>query len=274
MSRRFACIASLLLPVAAAADSLPSVASINLCSDQLVLSLADPEQILSVSWLAKDAEESMFAEQARRYPVNFGSAEEILHLAPDVVIAGAFTSTFTRQLLRDLGFAVVDVAPAASIAEIETNLRLVAAALRQDHRAEQIIQDMRERVAALAKKRPTQALATVVVRPGGFTVGANTLADELIRLAGLNNVAAANGLDRWGSLSMETLVSSRPSLLIFAGYRRGEHSLANLVLEHPALERLANRIPTTTVAAKYWSCELPESLHSVEIIQRAVRGEP
>ena len=274
MSRRFAGFASLVLPIVAAAEPLPSVASINLCADQLVLRLADPEQILSVSWLATDAEESMFAEHARRYPVNYGSAEEILHLAPDVVIAGVFTNTFTRQLLRDLGFAVVDVAPAASIAQIETNVRQVATALRQEHRGERIVREMREHVVALEKARPTQVRAAVVVRPGGFTVGAQTLADELLRLAGLSNVAADNGLDRWGSLSMETLLSSRPSLLIYAGYRRGEHSLANLVLEHPALERLAERIPTTTVAAKYWACELPESLHSADQLQRTVRAVP
>ena len=41
------------------------VASINLCADQLVLTLADPEQILTVSWLAADPEESLLAEAAR-----------------------------------------------------------------------------------------------------------------------------------------------------------------------------------------------------------------
>jgi iron complex transport system substrate-binding protein len=111
-----------------------------------------------------------------------------------------------------------------------------------------------------------------VIRPGGFTVGANTLADELIRLAGLRNVAAENGLDRWGSLSLETLLVNRPDMLILTGYRRDERSLANLVLEHPALERLASRIPTATVAARHWSCELPESLQSADILQQSVRA--
>ena len=48
------------------AQPLPTVASINLCADQLVLALADPEQILTVSWLAADPEESLLADQAAR----------------------------------------------------------------------------------------------------------------------------------------------------------------------------------------------------------------
>jgi iron complex transport system substrate-binding protein len=214
----------------------------------------------------------MFAAEAARYPLNYGSAEEILRFDPDVVIAGVFTNAFTRQLLRELGYDVIDVAPAESIAEIERNVRQVAAALNQVERAERVILRMREHADAIGKTRPARPITAVVVRPGGFTVGANSLADELIRLAGLRNVAAENGLDRWGSLSLETLLLNRPDLLIFTGYRRNERSLANLVLEHPALERLGARIPTATVAARYWSCELPESLQSGDILQQSVRA--
>jgi iron complex transport system substrate-binding protein len=269
MSLRTLHLQCLLLPIVAAAEPLPSVASINLCSDQLVLSVADPEQIRSVSWLAADPEESMLADEARRYPLNYGSAEEILRFAPDVVIAGIYTSAFTRQLLRDLGYRVVDLAPENSVADIEENLRIVGSALQRADRAESLIDEMRATVTALAAARRSEPVTAVAIRPGGFTVGAETLADELMRLAGLRNVAAENGLDRWGSLSMETMLLSSPSLLIYTGYRRNERSLANLVLEHPALARLARTTATATVAAKYWSCGLPESLHSVELLKRA-----
>src|SRR6185436_10957095 len=68
---------------AAAAAPLPTVASINLCADQHVLALADPEQILTVSWLAADPEESMLASEARLHTLNYGTAEELLNFAPD-----------------------------------------------------------------------------------------------------------------------------------------------------------------------------------------------
>ncbi len=113
--------------------------------------------------------------------------------------------------------------------------------------------------------RPARALATVVVRPGGFTVGKHSLADELMTLAGIRNVAAEQGLDRWGSLSMETLLRSAPELLVLTGYRLAQPSLANMVLEHPALARLRAERPTTTIPAAYWACGLPQSLESAAL---------
>ncbi|HEY7671630.1 MAG TPA: ABC transporter substrate-binding protein [Gammaproteobacteria bacterium] len=274
MSPRLVPVVLMLASAAAAADELPSVASINLCADQLVLSIADPAQIRTVSWLAADPHESMLDAEARRYPLNYGSAEEIIEFAPDVVVAGIFTSAFTRALLRDLGYTVVDLAPEDSIADIERNIEIVAAALRRAERAAVVIGEMRAHVAALAATRRPELATAVVVRPGGFTVGAHTLADELMNLAGLRNVVAESGLDRWGSLSMETLLRSTPALLIQTGYRREQPSLANLVLEHAALTGLTTTTATVTVPAKYWSCGLPASLYSVEMLQAARRELP
>jgi iron complex transport system substrate-binding protein len=263
----------MLAPAAVGAD-LPSVASINLCADQLVLSIAEPAQIKTVSWLAADPHESMLDQEARRYPLNYGSAEEILQFEPDVVVAGVFTSVFTRALLRDLGYVVIDIAPENSIADIEQNLEIVGAALQRTERAASVIREMQTQVAAFEASRRPEFATAVVVRPGGFTVGANTLANELMLLAGLRNIVAENGLDRWGSLSMETVLRSAPALLIQTGYRREQASLANLVLEHAALTNLAATTATVTVPAKYWSCGLPASLYSVEVLQAARRALP
>ena len=92
----------------------------------------------------------------------------------------------------------------------------------------------------------TGELAAVIVRPGGFTVGAASLANELLYLAGLHNTAAEQGLDRWGSLSMEALLTSGPELIVLTGYRSSQPSLANAVLEHPALHGLSSAQRTVT----------------------------
>lgn len=254
----------------AAPRAKPTVASINLCADQWVLSLADPEQILTVSWLSADAEESMLAERAAGFPLNYGSAEELLRYDPDIVIAGTFTSDFTRALLTRLGYAVLALAPETSIADIEINLRRVAQALDQVARGETVLRRMRERTIELELRRPAEPVPAVVVRPGGFTVGRASLADELLRLTGLRNVAAEQGLDRWGSLSMETLLRSAPELLVMTGYRADQPSLANAVLAHPALRHLQAEIDAVAVPAAYWACGLPQSLESAALIRSAM----
>src|SRR5688500_9930017 len=58
-----------------AAASLASlrVASLNLCTDELLLALAAPEQIVSVTHLAHKPQEATLWRQARRYRQNDGS---------------------------------------------------------------------------------------------------------------------------------------------------------------------------------------------------------
>src|SRR3712207_9455612 len=56
-----------------AAEAQPrpqKVTSLNLCADQLLLALADRQQIASLSRLARDASISFMAEQAAGLPLN------------------------------------------------------------------------------------------------------------------------------------------------------------------------------------------------------------
>ncbi len=255
---------------AALAQPLPRVASINLCADQHLLAIADPEQILTVSWLAADAEESLLAQEAARHTLNYGTAEELLKFAPDVVLAGTYTSPFTRTMLRRLGYRVVELEPEASVADIERNVRLVADVVHQVARGEELVAALHADIRALEAGLPKRRVGAVIVRPGGFTVGAGSLADELLRLAGLSNVAAERGLDRWGSLSMEALLRSSPDLIVLTGYRSHQPSLANAVLEHPALEALGATQRTVTVHTALWACGLPGSIAAGALLQRAV----
>jgi len=259
-----ACLAFLvlLLPCLTAAQP-PSVASINLCTDQLVLSVADPAQILSLSWLSADPEESMLAARAREFPLNYGSAEELIEIGADIVMAGSETSPFTRQLLRRLGSMVVEVEPATSLDDIENNLRLVGGAIGRSAETESVIASMRTRTDAIRERRAEPGHSAIVVRPGGFTIGRNTLANELIELAGLDNRIA--GLDRWGSLSIETLLTSDPEVIVITSYRSDEASRANSFFSHPGLASIADTIKIA-VPARYFACGAPESLASAEIL--------
>jgi iron complex transport system ATP-binding protein len=79
------------------------IVSMNVCTDQFVMLLAERERIQSVSWLARNPEVSTTADDAAAIPVNHGLAEEILPLRPDLVVAGTFTTRPTVYLLRRLG---------------------------------------------------------------------------------------------------------------------------------------------------------------------------
>jgi iron complex transport system substrate-binding protein len=87
---------------AAAPANLPRIASINLCTDQLLMTLADPPQILGLSPYSRDPVRSWAAAQANSFPRLSGTAEDVLMLQPDVVVAGRFTKLATRELLKNI----------------------------------------------------------------------------------------------------------------------------------------------------------------------------
>src|SRR3981189_2744747 len=68
----------------------PRIASMNVCTDQLLIPLADPAQILGLSRFSRDAWQSFGADDARRYPILSGGAEDGLVLKPDIVVASVF----------------------------------------------------------------------------------------------------------------------------------------------------------------------------------------
>jgi iron complex transport system substrate-binding protein len=251
----------------------PRAVSINLCADQLVISVAEPAQILSLSWLAVDPAESMLAAAAAQYPANYGTAEEVIRLHPDVVIAGTYTSTFTKSLLRRLGYRVVEVAPATSLDAIASNIRQVGDALGRSDRAETVVAAMRVHMHEIDERARGESVAAVVVRPGGFTIERESLAHDILAHAGFHNIAAESGLDRWGSLSMEALLRARAELIVINHYRPDAPSLANGVLAHPALAAAAHRATTTALPVVYWACGLPESLASSDALLDAYLGK-
>ncbi|MGD8323317.1 MAG: ABC transporter substrate-binding protein [Gammaproteobacteria bacterium] len=250
-----------------AARSAPGVVSINLCTDQLLLNVAAADQILSLSWLAADPDESMLADAARTYPLNRGTAEEVIRLAPDVVTAGRYTNPYTKSLLKRLGFTVVEVDPARSIADIERNLLLVGEAIERTQAAESVIAALRIRLGNLKSfDRQTSSVQAIVMRPGGYTIERDSIASEMLMLAGIEDQASAMGLDAWGSLSVETLLRADPQLLIVSDYKLDTASLANAWFTHPAIATLARQLPTVSLPVSYWACGAPQSLDSVPLL--------
>jgi iron complex transport system substrate-binding protein len=250
------------------------VMSINLCADQLLLTVARPAQIASLSWLAADKDDSALAPQATKFLANFGSAEELLRINPDLVLAGPYTANFAGGLARRLGFEVLVVPPATSFVEVMANLRLLGNALHRQEHVERIIADMQTRMEALIAAQPRTPIATVFVRAGGFTVGEKSLANDVMRLVGLHNVAAAAGLDRWGSLSMEALLTSGADLMIVSNYRSDAASLTNQTLEHPAFKTLQRRLNVRHVPAKLLACGGPWSLAAGDLMGGRTQAEP
>ena len=249
---RFAAALAAAVTVSSACVAAPPtrVASLHLCADQLLLALADRDQIASITFLAAEPTASVMAEAARGLPVNRGKAEEIVSLRPDLVLAGPFSARSTVALLRSLGGRVVDLPYVGSFEGIRAQIAAVAELLGQPERGARLIAQMDSRLAAVAPPRGAR-LTAAAYQPGGFTARAGSLEDAAIAAAGFDNLATR--LDSGsGRVALETLAASAPDLLILGGEADHLPSQQARLLAHPALRALPSA--RVYVPARLWTC--------------------
>nr|VFJ58987.1 MAG: iron complex transport system substrate-binding protein [Candidatus Kentron sp. FM]VFJ62321.1 MAG: iron complex transport system substrate-binding protein [Candidatus Kentron sp. FM]VFK13236.1 MAG: iron complex transport system substrate-binding protein [Candidatus Kentron sp. FM] len=231
------CLSAYLLPFrAAAAETAPHrLVSLNTCTDQLLLMLARRERIAALTYLATRQEVSSLWREARGIPQVRGSAEEILMLQPDLVLAGIYTTRYTIELLRQFRVPVISLPPANDFADVRRQIRQVAEAIGEEKRGEALVAAFDQDLARLSTTRPRSG---VFYRNGGYSVGRGTLSDAVMRAANMENAAAIAGLEGSGFLPLEQLVMARPDWLITSDYQHGVPTLGSRSLRHPVLRAL------------------------------------
>jgi len=199
-----------LLPALAAAPA-SRVISLNLCTDQLVLALADRSAIVSVTYLARDCTISAQCRAAASEPINYGTAEELVAAEPDLVLGGRYTTRPAIGIARRLGMKVLEFDPPSSLDMVRRQIRDVAEALGRPERSETMIAALDGRLAALPQAAPEgERPVATVYQANGMTVGANSLIDAALQAAGFDNLARRLGLENYMYLPLETLIAGRP----------------------------------------------------------------
>ena len=236
-------IAALLaLGLTGAAPAPPRrIVSLNTCSDQYVLALADPGQIAALSPYGHDPELSAAVAKARRFPILKRPAEEVLALRPDLVIgfpngAGGIVGAPDGRW-RKLGLASAD-----SFAAIRDQIRQVAAVVGHPARGEAMIAAMERDLAALPRSR--RGGVAVYYQRRGYMTGTGTLVDELIRRAGLVNLAAKLGKPALAQVPLEEMIAAKPDYLIVEEGSERVVDQGTEMLHHPVLRSIPRiRVP-------------------------------
>jgi iron complex transport system substrate-binding protein len=242
------------------------IVSVNLCTDELVLRLADHKNIASVTWLAATSSASNVADLATRIPTNHGLAEEIIPLAPDLVVAGIYTARAAVALLKRTGIPVLDLDVPRSLSEIRTQYRQVGQALGEQERAERIIAEMDSRLAAIPVNLTSPRPRAMVFNPNGYTIGKGTLTDEIITRAGMENLSTTLGIDKYSQIALETVVTNGVDVLIVSAYRDGPPAMAMEVLRHPVLAKISDRTRIAVVPSRLWACAGPGNVDAIALL--------
>ena len=236
------------------------VASLNLCTDEYLLLLARPEQIVSVSYLSRDPLESPLWQEARRYKGNRGSIEDVLTLRPTLLLTMGGGGRATKLLASHLHMRALDLPYGSSIEEVEQNLRTVAGALGDSRRADPWI----ARIEELRRSAPPQASDAIWISGHGDSLSVGSVRAQWLRLAGFQQRPLPEG-----RATLETLLIYPPKVLIRSNYRVGEMSGGVQWLDHPIVRHArARRIVTD---GRRWTCVGPLMIPEIERLRRLAR---
>ncbi|MFC3100454.1 ABC transporter substrate-binding protein [Altererythrobacter lauratis] len=246
------------------------IVSLNLCTDQLLMQLVEPRRIAAVTQLAADPHFSAMAAEARRLPVTRGTAEEVIALRPDLVLAGTFSARQAVAMLRRLGYPVVELAPESDFAAITTNIRLLAAAVGERERGEALVRELETALAAVPPA-PQDAPLYADYAANGFSSGNGTLLAEVANRAGFRTLGQHLGWNGVRQVSLEQMLHTPPTV-IDLGDPGSAPALAQENTRHPAMRHVLHDAKVLAIPSRYTACGNLRTLRALEALVAARRG--
>ena len=272
MRRMLLVVLGLLITWPASAQTPRRVVSFNLCADQLVVALADPEQIAGLSPYAADPNLSFVADKARAFRRIDWQAEATIALEPDLVFVGSWDRSATRRMLRKLGFRTMELDLAPDLASARQQIVDVAAALGHPERGEQLIAALDAARARLEAVRLPYRTALVLER-GGFTAGPDSLAATLLATAGLKPPSGApSGFG--GFLPLEKLLVLRPDLIFLKDPPAQPSDQGALFFTHPALRALYPASRRIALPTRFTMCGGPALVAAFDYLAEVLARLP
>lgn len=223
------------------------VGSLDQCSDQYVLALADRADIAFVSPRARAAD-SWLKDRAIGVPVRRPSVEGVLAARPAVVVRQWGGGPRLDVAVARGGVTTMRVEEAHSFDGIARNVRAIAAALGHPDRGEQLLREME---AKLARARGAwRGAGGLYLTDGAFTAGRGTLIDIILRAAGLRNLAPRPG---YQPAPLERLMLDRPGVVVFGRFDAPGHGRWSPV-NGPALSRAFKESRTVELPGALLGC--------------------
>jgi iron complex transport system substrate-binding protein len=245
------------------------IVSLNPCSDQLLLALVPPERIAAISHYSQQPDAtSLPIDVARRFRVTAGTAEEVIALAPDLVVATSFTPPATRDAFARAGLKTVYLDSPSTVKDSKLQVAELALTVDEAERGAALNRAIDD--AVVQARHPGLKVPALLYISGDLANGGGTLLDEMMRMAGFNIAAADNGLAMTGTLPVETIVSHPPAVILApdAGARTA-------TLRRRVLARVGARVREVTFPRRLVNCggpTIPAALARLATIRRQLGG--
>ena len=280
MSRRFGILpTSIVVAVAATIGSstpgiaaeLPRIVSMNVCTDQLLLTLADPQQILGLSRYSRDRFQSWAADDARRYRILSGGAEDMLMLKPDVVVASLFDKRSTREFLKEKGFHLAEFAVPRTLDEVKEQIRQMGAIVQHSDRAAAEIARLDSAIMRARQAITDKHYRVLPLSRRGWVSGSESLVSSLLTETGLFNAASDLGVASGGFASLEAIVNLKPDFIVVSEAGDFAEDDGRAFLLHPALERFYPPSKRIVIPERLTVCGGPMLADALDVLIAELR---
>lgn len=214
------------------------IASQTLGTDEILIAICPPERIVGLSSFARDDRYSNVAEEARSMSAQVVEGpEQVLRLEPDLIFVASYSRAEFVDLLRSAGAPVFRFSNFDRIEHIKSNIRVVGYAVGEEDKAEALVSRMDEQLEAVRSRRPVGKKRPRVVSYGvmGFTAGANTLFDGVVRAAGAVNISAEHGINGFKQISAEQVASWQPEFIVTGSEVGRFDEIRQRLLANPAI---------------------------------------
>lgn len=213
-------------------EDAPTFVSLNPCLDAILVEVAAPGQVLALSHYSRDpSASSMDVERAREYGVTGGTAEEVLALGPDIVLASSFIAPATKAAFERLGLRVETFGSPLTPEGSADQIQRLGLLTGDKDRTEALLNALKLESRAQADL-PASAPSATLWQPGQIVPGEQTLISALLRESGFRSHSAELGLGQGDYVSLEMTIANPPDVLFVAGDSAGQ--------AHPALRALKN----------------------------------
>lgn len=246
------------------------VVSLDYCSDQFLLKLADRDQIVAVS---PDATSSFsyMRDTAEGLPTVRPAAENVFRRKPDLVFRAYGGGFNAPRFFQHAGVPVHNLGYVNNFDDVRNNIREAANVLGHPERGEALIVEMDARL-EVAIAPPTGA-DTLYMTPSGVTTGSSGLIHEIISAAGLRNYISEPG---WASIPLETIAAKKPAIVVGAFFGDGKPFMSSWsAMRHPVAQRQLSERPTVYLEGAWTACGgwfLVEAVESLAAARKQLAG--
>jgi iron complex transport system substrate-binding protein len=243
------------------------IVSETLGTDEILLSICEPERIVALSTLAQDMRYSNVAKEARAASKPAAQGPEfVLRLKPDLIFVASYSSAEFVELLRSSRAPVFRFANFDRIEDIKSNIRAVGYAIGNDAKAEVLVKEMEQQLETARSRIPATTVSPRVMSFGrlGYTAGSNTLFDDIVRHAGAINVSAKQGLVGFTRISSEKILEWQPDFIVTGAETE--------IVEETRAKLLADPAIAASRAGRAGHVTVLDNRHFLTVSHHIVRG--